>query len=80
MCGGFRTSECAAECAVVPSARCVRRRICPQMTTMAKGCRAISLIKGIEFNEQGPILISNMIKVLAIWLPSDCHLMPDNYL
>merc|ERR1719231_391879 len=37
-------------------------RICPQMTTMAKGCRAISLIKGIEFNEQGPILISNMIK------------------
>ena len=37
-------------------------RICPQMTTMAKGCRAISLIKGIEFEEAGPILISNMIK------------------
>lgn len=37
-------------------------RICPQMTTMAKGCRAISLIKGIEFGESGPILISNMIK------------------
>ena len=37
-------------------------RICPQMTTMAKGCRVISLIKGIEFGEQGPILISNMIK------------------
>merc|ERR1719453_2927218 len=37
-------------------------RICPQMTTMAKGCRIISLIKGIEFEEAGPILISNMIK------------------
>jgi glycerol-3-phosphate dehydrogenase (NAD+) len=37
-------------------------RICPQMTTMAKGCRALSLIKGIEFEEGGPILISNMIK------------------
>merc|ERR1719453_36829 len=37
-------------------------RICPQMTTMAKGCRALSLIKGIEFGESGPILISNMIK------------------
>jgi len=37
-------------------------RICPQMTTMAKGCRCISLIKGIEFGESGPILISNMIK------------------
>ena len=37
-------------------------RICPQMTTMAKGCRCISLIKGIEFGEAGPILISNMIK------------------
>ena len=37
-------------------------RICPQMTTMAKGCRAISLIKGIEFEESGPVLISNMIK------------------
>jgi len=37
-------------------------RICPQMTTMAKGCRVISLIKGIEFSESGPILISNMIK------------------
>merc|ERR1719453_1547197 len=37
-------------------------RICPQMTTMAKGCRVISLIKGIEFGESGPILISNMIK------------------
>ena len=33
------------------------------MNTVAKGCRAISLIKGIEFNERGPILISNMIKV-----------------
>ena len=32
------------------------------MTTIGKGCRAISLIKGIEFNEQGPILISDMIK------------------
>jgi len=37
-------------------------RICPQMTTMAKGARALSLIKGIEFEEGGPILISNMIK------------------
>merc|ERR1711871_1186763 len=37
-------------------------RICPQMTTMAKGCKALSLIKGIEFEEGGPILISNMIK------------------
>jgi glycerol-3-phosphate dehydrogenase (NAD+) len=37
-------------------------RICPQMTTMKKGCRALSLIKGIEFEEGGPILISNMIK------------------
>ena len=37
-------------------------RICPQMTTMTKGCRALSLIKGIEFEEGGPILISNMIK------------------
>merc|ERR1719331_1515112 len=37
-------------------------KICPQMTTMAKGCRCISLIKGIEFSETGPILISNMIK------------------
>ena len=39
------------------------RRICPKMNTVAKGCRAISLIKGIEFNDRGPILISNMIKV-----------------
>jgi len=37
-------------------------RICPQMIGMAKGCRAISLIKGIEFEDGGPILISNMIK------------------
>jgi len=37
-------------------------RICPQMTTMAKGCRCISLIKGIEFEESGPKLISDMIK------------------
>ena len=37
-------------------------RICPQMTTMAPGARALSLIKGIEFEEGGPILISNMIK------------------
>jgi len=37
-------------------------RICPQMTAMAKGCRAISLIKGIEFENGGPVLISNMIK------------------
>merc|ERR1719478_1851333 len=37
-------------------------RICPQMTTMAKNCRAISLIKGIEFEGGGPVLISNMIK------------------
>jgi len=37
-------------------------RICPQMTTMAKGCRIISLIKGIEFEESGPKLISGMIK------------------
>ena len=36
--------------------------ICPQMTTMAKGCRAISLIKGIEFGEGGPRLISGIIK------------------
>ena len=40
-------------------------RICPQMTTMAPGARALSLIKGIEFEEGGPILISNMIKVSA---------------
>ena len=32
------------------------------MTTMAPNCRALSLIKGIEFEEGGPILISNMIK------------------
>merc|ERR1711988_105180 len=31
-------------------------------TGMAKGCKAISLIKGIEFEEKGPVLISNMIK------------------
>merc|ERR1719217_1294215 len=37
-------------------------RICPQMTTMAKNCRAVSLIKGIEFENGGPVLISNMIK------------------
>merc|ERR1719387_1773288 len=37
-------------------------KICPQMTTMANGCRCISLIKGIEFDESGPLLISNMIK------------------
>jgi glycerol-3-phosphate dehydrogenase (NAD+) len=37
-------------------------KLCPQMTTMADGCRCISLIKGIEFDESGPILISNMIK------------------
>jgi len=37
-------------------------RICPQMTTMAKGCRCISLIKGLEFQESGPLLISDMIK------------------
>ena len=49
----------------------------PQMTTMAKGCRAISLIKGIEFGETGPILISNMIKdamngmdVSVSWAPT----------
>ena len=29
---------------------------------MCRGCRALSLIKGIEFEEGGPILISNMIK------------------
>merc|ERR1719453_1161678 len=37
-------------------------KLCPQMTTMADGCRCISLIKGIEFGESGPILISSMIK------------------
>jgi len=37
-------------------------RICPQMSTVAPNCRAISLIKGIEFDESGPILISNLIK------------------
>jgi len=37
-------------------------RICPKMVGMSKGCRAISLIKGIEFSETGPILISNLIK------------------
>merc|ERR1740139_1768094 len=37
-------------------------RICPQMTGMAKGCRAVSLIKGIEFENGGPVLISNLIK------------------
>jgi len=37
-------------------------RICPQMTTIAPNCRAISLIKGIEFGEAGPILISSIIK------------------
>ena len=28
-------------------------KICPQMTTMAPGCRCISLIKGIEFSDAG---------------------------
>merc|ERR1740138_1802523 len=37
-------------------------RICPQMVGMAKNCRAVSLIKGIEFEGGGPVLISNMIK------------------
>merc|ERR1740127_177477 len=37
-------------------------RICPKMTGMQKNCRALSLIKGIEFGDDGPILISNMIK------------------
>merc|ERR1719487_1252494 len=37
-------------------------RICPKMTGMQKNCRALSLIKGIEFGDDGPILISNMSK------------------
>jgi len=37
---------------------CIRTK----MVGMRPGCRAISLIKGIEFDEEGPILISNMIK------------------
>uniref|UniRef100_A0A7S0EYM2 Glycerol-3-phosphate dehydrogenase [NAD(+)] n=1 Tax=Phaeocystis antarctica TaxID=33657 RepID=A0A7S0EYM2_9EUKA len=36
-------------------------RICPQMTGMAKGCRAVSLIKGIEFKDSKPILISDLL-------------------
>ena len=44
------------------------------MTTMANGCRALSLIKGIEFEEGGPILISNMIKVCVhAWLWLACR-------
>jgi len=37
-------------------------RTCPKITGYASGCRALSLIKGIEFSETGPILISDMIK------------------
>ena len=37
-------------------------RTCPKITGMAPGCRAVSLIKGIEFEEEGPLLISKMIK------------------
>ena len=37
-------------------------RICPQMTTMAKGCRALSLIKGIEFEDGRPVLISDLLQ------------------
>jgi len=37
-------------------------RCCPKITSAAPNCRALSLIKGIEFGESGPILISDMIK------------------
>ena len=37
-------------------------KTCPKITGMAEGCRAVSLIKGIEFEEEGPLLISKMIK------------------
>jgi glycerol-3-phosphate dehydrogenase (NAD+) len=37
-------------------------RICPEMTSHRRGARAISLIKGIEFDDKGPVLISSMIK------------------
>ena len=37
-------------------------RVCPQIVGTADGCRAISLIKGIEFDETGPVLISSMIQ------------------
>ena len=37
-------------------------RISPKITGMAKGCRALSLIKGIEFSDSEPLLISGMIK------------------
>lgn len=38
-------------------------RTCPKIVGYAKGCRALSLIKGIEFSDTGPLLISDMIKV-----------------
>jgi len=37
-------------------------KTCPRMVGYKKNCRAISLIKGIEFGAKGPILISSMIK------------------
>ncbi|KAL1518745.1 hypothetical protein AB1Y20_003030 [Prymnesium parvum] len=37
-------------------------RTCPNIVGYAKGCRALSLIKGIEFSDTGPLLISDMIK------------------
>lgn len=39
------------------------QRVCPQIKgNHAKGARACSLIKGIEFDTNGPLLISSMIK------------------
>ena len=39
-------------------------RTCPKIVDcgLAKECRALSLIKGIEFEDGSPVLISNMIK------------------
>ena len=38
-------------------------RICPTIVgSIAPGCKAISLIKGIEFKNNEPVLISSMIK------------------
>ena len=75
--GQMQCAACAPmPCSVIAIVHLPRSRICPQMTTMATGCRAISLIKGIEFNEQGPILISDMIKVLARELRRRMHDSP----
>ncbi|EME27964.1 glycerol-3-phosphate dehydrogenase (NAD+) [Galdieria sulphuraria] len=39
------------------------RNLCKQMkSAISKRCRGISLIKGIDFNESGPLLITDIIK------------------